>query len=91
MGGQACILYGAAEFSRDIDFTAPASTDNLERLSAAMEVLDARRIAVPPFERRHLERGRDVEIIVKPKPKSRKERRASTPPTGCWPCIRWSS
>jgi hypothetical protein len=25
MGGQACILYGAAEFSRDVDIAVPAS------------------------------------------------------------------
>jgi len=32
MGGQACILYGAAEFSRDIDLAVDAGARNLERL-----------------------------------------------------------
>jgi len=31
MGGQACILYGAAEFSRDVDIAVLASPENLER------------------------------------------------------------
>ena len=60
MGGQACILYGAAEFSRDIDFAVLSSTENLARLSAALDALSAEVIAVPPFERRHLERGHAV-------------------------------
>jgi hypothetical protein len=29
MGGQACIFYGAAEFSRDTDLAILASPDNL--------------------------------------------------------------
>lgn len=60
MGGQACILYGAAEFSRDIDLAVVASPDNLERLQGALDALHAEVIAVPPFERRHLERGHAV-------------------------------
>ena len=35
MGGQACILYGAAEFSRDVDVAILASEANLQRLRAA--------------------------------------------------------
>ena len=31
MGGQACVLYGAAEFSRDADFAILASPENLGR------------------------------------------------------------
>lgn len=34
MGGQACVFYGAAEFSRDTDFALQAEPDNLERLNA---------------------------------------------------------
>lgn len=33
MGGQACILYGAAEFSRDIDFAVAVSAGMLARAS----------------------------------------------------------
>ena len=57
MGGQACILYGAAEFSKDVDFAILAEDDNLARLQSALEALDAEVIAVPPFERQWLEAG----------------------------------
>lgn len=57
MGGQACVLYGGAEFSRDTDLLVLADDANLERLTAALEALEADVIAVPPFERRHLKRG----------------------------------
>lgn len=50
MGGQACILYGAAEFSRDTDIALHASSENLERLREALRRLNARRVALPPFE-----------------------------------------
>jgi hypothetical protein len=36
MGGQACVLYGAAEFSRDDDFAILADPANLERLRLAL-------------------------------------------------------
>lgn len=49
MGGQACVFYGAAEFSRDSDFAILAETENLERLGEAMDSLQAEVIAVPPF------------------------------------------
>jgi hypothetical protein len=35
MGGQACVFYGAAEFSRDTDFAIPADAANLARLRNA--------------------------------------------------------
>lgn len=50
MGGQACIFYGAAEFSRDCDIALLCEPDNLARLQAALDVLEAHCIAVPPFE-----------------------------------------
>ncbi len=50
MGGQACVLYGAAEFSRDTDFAVLASEANLQRLRNALEELRAETIAVPPLE-----------------------------------------
>ena len=34
-GGQACIFYGGAEFSRDIDFSLQVSEDSLTRLIEA--------------------------------------------------------
>jgi hypothetical protein len=60
MGGQACVFYGAAEFSRDTDLLILADAENLERLGVALRELQAERIAVPPFEAAHLERGHAV-------------------------------
>ena len=43
MGGQACVLYGGAEFSRDTDVVVLADDDNLARLAAAvLEAEEAR-------------------------------------------------
>jgi len=57
MGGQACVFYGAAEFSRDIDFAILADGRNLVRLRRALSELQAEPIAVPPFQLKHLRRG----------------------------------
>jgi len=60
MGGQACVLYGAAEFSRDTDLVILADESNLTRLRRALAELQAEVIAVPPFEARYLRRGHAV-------------------------------
>jgi hypothetical protein len=65
MGGQACVLYGAAEFSRDADFAILASPENLGRLSEALAELQAEVIAVPPFMVRYLERGHAIHFRCK--------------------------
>lgn len=57
MGGQACVLYGAAEFSRDADFAIVADADNLGRLQRALDELQAHPIAVPPFDAQYLAMG----------------------------------
>jgi hypothetical protein len=57
MGGQACILYGAAEFSRDLDIAIHLGEDNLERLATALEELDAEPIYFPTLSRASLEAG----------------------------------
>ena len=57
MGGQACVFYGAAEFSRDCDIVIIADPDNLARLSAALDELQATCIAIPPLDWHYLERG----------------------------------
>lgn len=57
MGGQACVLYGAAEFSRDTDLAILASPANLSRLRAALADLQAEVIAVPPFDLKYLRKG----------------------------------
>jgi hypothetical protein len=60
MGGQACVFYGAAEFSRDTDFVILAEADNLARLRKALAELHAEPIAVPPFEMKYLRRGHAI-------------------------------
>ena len=60
MGGQACVFYGAAQFSKDIDLVLADNSENLERLQSALSELAADRIAIPPFEQRHLARGHAV-------------------------------
>jgi hypothetical protein len=57
MGGQACVLYGGAEFSRDTDLVLLGDEANLLRLRAALAELQAETIAVPPFEKRFLDEG----------------------------------
>ena len=60
MGGQACVFYGAAEFSRDLDLLILADAANLAKVAAALESLGAESVAVPALEQRHLERGHAV-------------------------------
>lgn len=62
MGGQACVLYGAAQFSRDTDLAILCEPANLGRLQNAMDELQAKVIAVPPFEADYLERGHTVQF-----------------------------
>jgi len=60
MGGQACVFYGAAEFSRDTDLAIVADAANLARLRRALDDLRAEVIAVPPFELKYLKRGHAI-------------------------------
>ena len=60
MGGQACVFYGAAEFSRDADLAILAEATNLSRLRAALADLQADVIAVPPLRLEYLRRGHAV-------------------------------
>lgn len=57
MGGQACVLYGAAEFSKDVDFVVLSDAENISRIIAAMDILNAAVIAVPDFSAEHLNEG----------------------------------
>jgi len=57
IGGQACIVYGAAEFSRDSDFVILSTPDNLLRLQGALKAMKAVCIYVPALEEKYLERG----------------------------------
>jgi hypothetical protein len=60
MGGQACVFYGAAEFSRDTDLAIVADAANLKRLRRALDELQAGVIAVPPFELKYLRHGHAI-------------------------------
>ena len=62
MGGQAGVLYGAAEFSRDTDLAIVASPPNFARLQNALDDLQAEVIAVPPFQSKYLRRGHAVDF-----------------------------
>lgn len=60
MGGQACVFYGAAEFSRDTDLAVLADAANLARLRTALAELQAELIAVPSFGLKHLRWGHAI-------------------------------
>jgi hypothetical protein len=57
IGGQACIIYGAAEFSRDSDFVILSTDENLERLRKALKRLRAELVYFPPLEAGYLQKG----------------------------------
>ena len=65
MDGQACVFYGAAEFSRDCDIVIVADEQNLVRLTAALGELQAECIAVPPMDWSHLDRGHAIHFRSK--------------------------
>ena len=65
MGGQACVLYGAAEFSRDTDLVIVADAANLRLLQSALNELQAQRIAVPELSAKNLLRGFAVHFRCK--------------------------
>ncbi len=60
MGGQACVFYGAAEFSRDTDVALLASQENLDKLKAAMQELEAEVIGVPKLDIGYLKKGHAI-------------------------------
>ena len=60
MGGQACVFYGAAQVSKDVDLVLLAQEENFARLRAALAQLNAKRIAVPRFDPDLLARGHAV-------------------------------
>lgn len=60
MGGQACVFYGAAEFSRDCDIVVLTDSENLKLLEDVLKELDAVCIAVPPMEWHYLDKGHAI-------------------------------
>lgn len=75
MGGQACVFYGAAEFSRDCDIVIVADEANLSRLMSALEELMAKCIAVPPAKWEFLDRGHAIHFRCHHPRRSRQSRR----------------
>ncbi len=67
MGGQACILYGAAEFSRDVDLNILHNDENINNLQQALKELQADVIAVPVFKTEYLQEGLAVHFRCKTK------------------------
>ena len=57
MGGQACVLYGAAQFSRVTDIVLVPDAATWSALGLALKDLQAEVIAVPPFDEDYLRRG----------------------------------
>jgi hypothetical protein len=57
MGGQACIVYGAAQFSRDVDVAVAVDPENLRRLRAALAELQAEPACFQRFTATALRRG----------------------------------
>lgn len=57
IGGQACIVYGAAEFSRDSDFVVFADPSNIGRLKKALKTLKAEPVYSPELNQEYLKKG----------------------------------
>lgn len=57
IGGQACILYGGAEFSRDSDFVVLSEPGNLEALKKALGALRAKPVYFPELSLDALRKG----------------------------------
>ena len=57
IGGQACILYGAAEFSRDIDLSPLITAENLEDLREVLKELEAEPVFYPDLSEDALLKG----------------------------------
>ena len=65
MGGQACILYGGSEFSRDTDLAILPDSENLEKLQDALNTLQAEKIAIPDLSVDVLKKGHAVHFRCK--------------------------
>lgn len=57
IGGQACIVYGAIEFSRDSDFVILTDVENMERVKKALKALNAKPVYFPEFKVEYLHKG----------------------------------
>jgi hypothetical protein len=57
IGGQASIVYGASEFSRDTNFVVLCDSKNIERIKKSLKSLKAENVYVPPLEKKYLDKG----------------------------------
>jgi len=57
MGGQACVLYGASEFTRNIDLALILDNANQQLFNKFLLELKAKIIAIPNFDIKFLEKG----------------------------------
>ena len=62
MGGQACVFYDAAEFSRDCDIVLMSDDANLGRLAFALEALGNR--TIKKYQRTHSWVGQSIHAEV---------------------------
>lgn len=65
IGGQACIVYGGSEFSRDTDLLILPDCANLNRLNNALDELNAEPIAIPQLSLEYLQKGHAVHFRCK--------------------------
>ena len=65
MGGQACVVYGGSEFSRDTDIAILPDRKNLNHLDAALSELHAELIAVPRLTLESLLKGHAIHFRCK--------------------------
>ncbi|MEA3306199.1 MAG: hypothetical protein U9Q34_00250 [Elusimicrobiota bacterium] len=67
IGGQACIIYGGSEFSRDSDFVILSEDKNLIKIQKALNSLKAEAVYFLGFERGYLEKGHACHFKCKAK------------------------
>ncbi len=60
MGGQACVFYGAAQFSKDVNLLFLVEEANFRNLLSALSSLNAQPIALPLFNPELLARGHAI-------------------------------
>lgn len=67
MGGQACVFYGAVEFSRDLDLAFFITPENISKFNDFLKEIEAEVIAVPEFTEEFLRKGHAIHFRSKKK------------------------
>lgn len=65
MGGQACIFYGGAEYTKDLDLVVLVDETNLKRIQILLDKLKAENIAVPKFKKELMLKGHSIHFRAK--------------------------